>query len=436
MKIAYIDCFHGAAGDMLLAALLDAGLELGALERLLATLPLSGYSLEYVPTVSYGISGARLRVNLSEAQPARDWRSIRSLIEASGLPERSKGMALAAFGRLARAEAKIHGVALDDVHFHEVGALDSIVDMLGFCIGLELLGIERVYASPLPSGSGWVNTAHGRLPVPAPATLALCAEAKIPLIPALSTGELVTPTAAALLAELARFEQPAMQPESIGYGFGWKDFGVLNGLRIWIGTSYGTTIASKQHSHQHEHGHDHQHGHDHRHEHRHEHQHEQAKQSDRQQADVSLEELIELRCNIDDSTGELLGYLIERLMSEGALDAWAVPLTMKKGRPAVQLACLVRPQDRERFARLLLRESSSFGVRWNSVQRWAAGRDVVEVQTPWGKVRAKRKWLDGAYIATTPEYEDCAAIARTEHIPLGFVYNCVLNILYQGEYAT
>lgn len=386
MRIIYIDCFHGAAGDMLLAALLDAGLDLDALRRGLAGLAIGGYGLELERVQSHGVGGARLRVRLDAGQPARDWAQIRGLITESSLPARARAMALAAFGRLARVEASIHGVPVDAVHFHEVGAVDSIVDMVGFCVGIDILDISKIYASPLPLGRGWVRTQHGPMPVPAPATLALLAEVAAPIIPAPpgSDGELLTPTAAALLAELASFGQPTMRVQRVGYGIGTKEFSRLNGLRVWIGEGEA----------------DEETGHEH---------------------------LAELRCNLDDATGEALAYAAERLLAAGALDAWASPLVMKKGRPAYQLACLARPGDMSSLAEIILRETPSLGVRWSMVERRAAGRDSLSVETPWGAVRVKRKLLDGAVAGGAPEYEDCAALARASGVPLDEIYRTAMR---------
>ncbi|HMQ35243.1 MAG TPA: nickel pincer cofactor biosynthesis protein LarC [Chloroflexaceae bacterium] len=396
MRVAYFDCFHGAAGDMLLAALLDAGLPLPDLEGALAALGLEGYSLRVERTLSHGIGGTRLRVEAAGGQPQRDWAQIRAMIEAAALPGRARAWALGAFGRLARAEAAIHGVPVESVHFHEVGAVDSIVDTVGVCVGLALLGVEAVYASALPLGRGWVRTQHGPLPVPAPATLALLAAAGAPTLPAPegSDGELVTPTAAALLAELAAFRQPPMTIASVGYGLGHKEFPRLNGLRVWIGeTPAGSGLEG--------------HG--------------------------SPEPLVELRCNLDDATGELVAYVVEALLVAGALDAWAAPLVMKKGRPAVQLACLARPERAADLAALILRETPSLGVRWSAAERLAAARDWVAAVTPWGEVRVKRKLLDGRAVGASPEYEDCAALARAHGVPLAQVYAAALRAVETAE---
>jgi uncharacterized protein (TIGR00299 family) protein len=429
MKIAYFDCFHGAAGDMLLAALLDAGLPLGALEGALSALPLGGYRIEHRRVQSHGMAGSRVRVLVDEGQPQRDWRAIRAMLEGAALPGRACAWALAAFELLARAEAAIHGVEPDNVHFHEVGAVDSIVDTVGVCVGLDLLGVEEAYCSALPTGGGWVRTQHGPLPVPAPATLALLAAAGAPVVPSPSRGELVTPTAAALLCALARFDQPPMRLGVVGYGLGQKEFDRLNGLRVWLGEAGSGERGAGSGERGAGSG-------------------ERGAGSGERGAENAinsshlpstlarshaphspLEEVVELRCNLDDATGELLAYAIERALAAGALDAWAAPLTMKKGRPGVQLACLARPADAERLAELLLRETPTLGVRWQSMRRVAAGRDSVRVATPWGEVSVKRKLLDGRVAGAAPEFEDCAAIARAHGVPLAEVYRAALAAL-------
>lgn len=400
MNSAYFDCFHGAAGDMLLAALLDAGLDLAALQAALGTLALSGYRLLPERVLSHGVTGTRLHVWVDGDQPQRDWAQIRALLATAPLPGAARTWALGAFARLARAEAAIHGVPVEQVHFHEVGAVDSIVDTVGVCVGLALLGVERVYASPLPTGHGWVQTQHGPLPVPAPATLALLAEVGAPLAPAPpgSVGELVTPTAAALLAELASFTQPPLLLRRVGYGLGQKEFSRLNGLRVWLGEARpddaGGQLPAYQQAAPHEHG----------------------------PHDAAHETLVELRCNLDDASGELVAYAIERLLAAGALDAWAAPLVMKKGRPAVQLACLAHAAQLTALAGLILRETPSLGVRWSSVERLATARDWVTATTPWGPVRVKRKLIAGAVAGVAPEYEDCATLAREHDVPLAQVY--------------
>jgi hypothetical protein len=423
MTIAYFDCFHGAAGDMLLASLLDAGLSLTDLKRVLAALPLTGYTLEHRRTISHHVRGSTVQVQVHTPQPARSWADIRPMLETSPLPERTRAHALSAFEHLARAEATVHGTAIEHVHFHEVGGVDSIVDLVGVCAGLDLLGVERVYASPLPLGSGWVETQHGPLPVPAPATLSLLAEAGAPTIPAVSTGELLTPTAAALLTTLAHFEQPPMRIHRAGYGFGHRPYDRLNGLRVWLGASDHDDDDHHHHDHHH---HDHHH-HDHHHHDHHHHDHHAPSPDLSALSSAERESVVEMRCNLDDTTGEIAAYTIEQLLTAGALDAWAAPLVMKKGRPALQLACLSRPQHVPDLAALILRETSTLGVRWEPMERLAAHRRTVPVQTPWGPVQLKHKILNGTIATSAPEYEDCAALARTHHVPLSRVYAAALH---------
>jgi hypothetical protein len=431
MRIAYFDCFHGAAGDMLLASLLDAGLNKTALEEVLALLPLTGYRLEHQQVVERHISGSRLTVVVEQPQPFRTWADLRNMLKKSDLPERTRRWALGAFERLAQAEATVHGTSVEYVHFHEVGALDSIIDMVGFCAGLEILGIEQIYASPLPLGSGWVSTQHGLLPVPAPATMEVLATVHAPVVHAASAGEILTPTAAALLAELAEFTQPALHLHRIGYGFGQKTFDRLNGLRVWIGKKIGGEHAQPTHAHGH--SHEHTHAHEHEHEHGHEHSHPAQPVPDHTQTSTVQEQVVELCCNLDDATGEVIAYTVEQLLAAGALDAWSAPLTMKKGRPAVQLSCLALPTDVDTLAHLLLRETTTFGVRWQTMERLAVGRQFVSVATPWGSLHIKQKVLDGKIHTSMPEYEECAALARTHNIPLATVQAHALARASQQE---
>lgn len=270
-RIAYLDCFSGAAGDMLLAALLDAGLPLDDLKADLAKMPLEGYEIKVEPARQHGITGSRFDVvDLARDHPARNLSLIRDILAKTDLPEPVIANSLRVFTRLGIAEARVHGVELDEVHFHEVGAVDTLVDIVGFCAALHRLEIAAVYASPLPLGSGTVRTQHGVLPVPAPATLALLADVGAPVLASEVRGELVTPTGAALLTTLATFERPAMRVRQVGYGFGVKEFPWPNMVRVWIGEAYGDTAAeaprgpwsnvARSHAHGGEHGHPHGHG--------------------------------------------------------------------------------------------------------------------------------------------------------------------------------
>ena len=412
--ILYLDLFSGASGDMLLGALLDAGLPLEALRTELEKMDLAGYELVAERQVRHGLSGIRLLVrDVAQAHPARRLPDIRRLLQDSALSMRVQEASMAVFARLARVEARIHGSAVDEVHFHEIGAVDSLVDVVGFAAGLEQLQVERVFSSPVPLGSGTIETEHGLLPVPAPATLALLAEVGAPTRPHPAQTEIVTPTAAALLAEWATFELPPMRVRAAGYGFGQKEFPWANAVRVWLGEEAPLPQSLPGG----EGGGD-------------------APQplpggeggGDAPQAlhggegGGGRDQVTLLECNLDDITGETLGYAMERLFAAGALDVWFTPIQMKKDRPGVILSVLVPPDRTATVAQVMLRETPTLGVRVLPIERRVAERHVREVETPWGKVRVKEKWLNGERAAVSPEYEDCARIAREQAIPLHQVF--------------
>ncbi len=383
-RIVYFDCFAGASGDMLLASLLHAGVPLGDVLAALRALPVSGYTVEATEVVRKGVAGLRfeVRVNTQE-QPHRHLADIEALIRGAGdaLSIRARERALAVFRRLARAEAKVHGTTPEEVHFHEVGAVDSIVDIVGFAVALELAGVDEVYASPLPLGRGFVRTAHGLLPLPAPATLEILSEAGAPTVPADVEGETVTPTGAAILAELAHFKRPELRLIRVGYGFGKNEgFPWPNAVRAWLG-------EARVDNH---------------------------------------EQVVLLECNLDNATGEVLGHAMERLFAAGALDVWFTPIQMKKNRPGVVLSVIAAPNEADRLAEVVLRETPTLGLRWLDLERRTAERRTETVQTPWGEVRVKVKILDGGIVQRRPEYEDCARIARERGIPLEDVVQAVL----------
>lgn len=320
--VLYLDLVNGASGDMLLASLLDLGVPVEKLTAGLGLLNLSGWSLSARKKVSRGISGTNVEVrDDSASHPARHLAQVRDIILSSALSEGVKERAFSVFGRLARVEASIHGIPVEKVHFHEIGAVDSLIDIVGFILGLELLGVKRVCSSAVPLGSGTIETEHGTLPVPAPAALALLAEAGAPTRPHPAQTEILTPTAAALLAELASFSFPQMSLRGVGYGVGAREFPWANIVRAWLGED-GVSAALE-----------------------------------------ALEAVITIECNIDDSGGEALGFALERLLGAGALDVWFTPIQMKKNRPAVMLSVLARPEDSQRLAELVLRETSTLGVR-------------------------------------------------------------------------
>lgn len=384
-NVIYFDCFSGISGDMILGALCDAGLDIAQLRDMLNTLPVDGWSIDATRELRGWLSGTRMHVVAPEQDSHRHLHDVQAIIETSQLPAYVKTQAIAIFTKLAEAEAHIHGVTPEQVHFHEVGALDAIVDIVGIVAGLSLLGITHVYASPLPLGSGWVKAAHGDIPVPAPATLRLLSEAHAPIIPDQANFELVTPTGAAVLATLAQFRRPTMNLERIGYGFGKKQTERPNALRVWIGSTTTPT-----------------------------------------------EMLVLLECNIDDQTPEQLAYVCERLMTNGARDVWQTAITMKKGRAAVQLSLLCDADREAQLVDLLLHESSTLGMRRQLVERHVAARDIQSIQTPYGVIRVKHKLWHGQRITSAPEYEDCANAARQYGVPIHQVYQAVHTALHQN----
>ena len=381
--LVYVDCFSGISGDMLLGALLDAGLPLDVLEGQLARLPLEGYRLQVRTVSSHGISGTKLDVLVDDgtAQPERKLADILRLIDASGLSPAVRRRAAAIFRRLAAAEARVHGTSVEEVHFHEVGAVDSIVDTVGAVIGLEALGVERVYASSLPLAGGTVRTRHGVLPLPAPATLELLAAVGAPTRAAPAEGELVTPTGAAILAELATFEQPSLRVRRVGYGFGTREFPWPNALRLWLGEPVAGGLIQ--------------------------------------------DEVVLIETNLDDASPELLGYAMERLFEAGALDVYFTPIQMKKNRPGTLLGIIAPPARVHALAELVLAETTSLGVRLHPAARLIAERREATVETGLGMVRVKLKRLGDRTVAA-PEYEDCARLARERGVPLAEVYRLAL----------
>jgi hypothetical protein len=376
--IAYFDCFSGVAGDMLLGALVDAGLPIETLREQLAKVELLGYRLEVGECTQQSIRGTRVTVIPdSREQPRRRLEDIVRVLEGSGLETKVKKRARAVFQRLARAEAAVHGVEEDEVHFHEVGAVDAIVDVVGAVAGLEALGVETVYASPLPLGGGSIQTHHGTLPLPAPGVLAILAEAGAPTRPLQGDVELVTPTGAALLCELATFEQPAMVLRGVGYGFGERDLPWPNCLRLWLGEAIVPPL-----------------GHD---------------------------EVCLIEANLDDMTPEALGYAMERLFAAGALDVYFQPLQMKKNRPGVLLGVLAQPTQTTELAQLVLAETTTLGVRISRRERLLAERESVLLQTSLGPLMVKVKQV-GDRRLVSPEYDDAARLAREKGVPLSEVY--------------
>ena len=448
--LIYVDCFSGISGDMLLGALLDAGLPPATLQAGLAKLDLGGYRLEVRPKHSFGIAGTKLDVLVDEAvQPERRLAEILDLLARSDLPAWVRASAEAVFRRLGLAEAKIHATTLDAVHFHEVGGVDSIVDVVGGLIGLHALGVTRVHASSLPLPGGTVRARHGLLPAPAPATLEILARVGAPTRPAPVLGELVTPTGAAILAELATFEQPTMRVHRVGYGYGTKELPWPNAVRVWLGEPWapgpprppamsGVSILTASsgaardapnppRSRQPVHATDQpnlppsQHPTP------------ASPDPDRPTAPspahekgpggggFAEDEVVVIEANLDDATPELLGYAMERLFEAGALDVFFTPIQMKKNRPGTLLGVIGRPEQSSALAEVVLRETTTLGVRLRRSQRLIAERRQETVLTPFGSVRVKLKLLGDRTVAA-PEYDDCAQVARAQGVPLADVY--------------
>ncbi|GAB4281701.1 MAG: nickel pincer cofactor biosynthesis protein LarC [Coriobacteriia bacterium] len=367
--IAYVDCSSGVSGDKLLAALIEAGADVSALEAALASLGFGPIDVAVERVARAGVTGGHVTISSAEDQPRRSWTEIRAAIEAAPLSDAVRSSALAVFTALAEAEAAVHGTAVDDVHFHEVGAIDSIADVVGVCWALHALDVTRLVASPIATGAGTVRTAHGVLPVPAPATALLLRGAPVQSGPA--EGELTTPTGAALVTTLADAygDLPPMTVVAVGHGAGTRQLSVPNVARVFLGTQPGPSRSG-------------------------------------------LERVTLLETTIDHLSGEQLANAADRLRAAGALDVWFAPVTMKKGRPGVVLSALARSAEAAALATRVIAETGSLGVRVLPAERVVAEREVIELATSLGTVRFKVAEIDGPGPAVRPESDDVACIAR------------------------
>ncbi len=390
-RILYIEPVGGLAGDMFLAAALDVGVSLEALEAPLRSLGVTGWRFARSTAQRHSIQGTHLDVVVDEHphSPEEDhdhraYRDIERLVANSALPARAKARALDVFRRIGEAEAHIHGVSLDAIHFHEVGAVDSIVDICGAAVALHLLGDPEVYCSPPPLGSGTTRIAHGVVPVPVPATLELLRDVPVKFE---GVGELTTPTGAALIKTFATVgAPPSMTVERIGYGVGTKDFADrANVVRF----SLGETVESVS------------------------------------PGDTTVLNVLE--CNLDDCSPQVLGALLDQLLAQGALDAWVVPAVMKKNRPGHLLGVLCAPALRDALVGTVLRESTTLGVRITTVDRVALERRFETVATEWGEVRVKLGLRGAVVLNAAPEFDDCRALAEKHGVPLKEVQAAALT---------
>ncbi|MFO8012601.1 MAG: nickel pincer cofactor biosynthesis protein LarC [Phycisphaerae bacterium] len=372
MALIYVDAFAGAAGDMLLGALLDAGADEAALRQHLASLPVSGYDLDVREEVRHGLRATRaeVRVDAHAHHAHRGLAEVVEILDAGDLPGPAAAQAKAIFRRLAEAEAAVHGTTVEAIQFHEVGAVDAIVDIAGVVTGLALLGAERLVCSPLPMGSGYVEAAHGRLPVPAPAVVELVRGC--PTAECGEGGERTTPTGAAILVTLAEAfgPMPPMVPEAVGYGAGGRTGKhVANCVRVVLGRASATIEAER-------------------------------------------DTLWLIEANLDDATGEAMAAAAEAVLAAGARDVWLAPVTMKKGRPGVVLACLADDGVRAAVEEAVFVHTPTFGLRRRRVERSLLTRTHVEVPTPYGPVRIKVGSRAGGVVTASPEYEDCLRAAE------------------------
>lgn len=378
MRIAYFDCFSGASGDMILGACLNAGLDLEELRRELAGLSVSGYDLKAEVVRKQGFAATQFDVQIDATvdKPHRHLKHIREILDGSDLPQLVKNRALAIFMRLAQAEAEVHGTTIEKVHFHEVGAIDAIVDIVGACVALERLGIKKIYCSPIPTGSGTLECEHGIMPVPAPATAALLKG--VPLAVCDEPGEMTTPTGAAILTTLAAGygPMPPMTIERIGVGAGRREGKTRpNILRVLIGELSDAPAVPAV-------------------------------------AGDETDEVVVLETNLDDVSGEVIGYVYDRLFEAGALDVFTSPIYMKKNRPGTLLTVLAAPELRDRLEAILFAETPTLGIRGYTARRSKLSRDVESVETPGGTIRIKVGRRGGQVVSASPEFEDCRRAAR------------------------
>lgn len=379
MKALYFDLIGGASGDMILGAMVDAGLSINKLKELLSGLNLKEFDIQAKIVDKNGFTATKVDVLVTEQPPERHLKEIKDIIQKSSLPPAVQNRALQIFERIAKTEATIHNKSIDQVHLHELGGTDTIIDITGTLLALDHLEISKIYASPVPLGKGFIKGAHGQIPLPSPATISLLKG--IPIYGRDIDAELVTPTGAALLAELVDDFGPAppMVLETVGYGAGGRDLSIPNLLRVFIGEISSSDSAT-------------------------------------------LDHLAVLETNLDDLNPEIYPYVIESLFAAGALDVTLTPIQMKKNRPGTQIQVLCEPSMMDSMRSILFRETTTLGIKQILVDRYSLPRTIQEVETPYGKIRVKIAEISPNIKKISPEFEDCRRAAQEHGIPITDIY--------------
>lgn len=394
-KILYIDCFSGISGDMMLGSLLDCGLDFNDLREELSKLSISGYEIDFKQEITNGIKCTNFKVIVTEDQPERSYIQIQEIINKSSLSNKSKSISLSIFDILAQAEAKIHNKTFEELHFHEIGAIDSIIDIVGTAIAIDLLEIDEVLCSQgIPLGRGFINTSHGKIPVPAPATLEILKG--LPVYYGNFDFEVTTPTGAAILKSLVSCfcNLPLMNILRIGYGKGSRVSNVSeipNLLRVLIGEQDDFAVRKEIF----------------------------VKVQD---AGFGIENIVHLVTNLDDISSEIISYLFDKLLVEGALDVWTEPILMKKNRQAITLNVLCYEKDEINLSKKIFLETSTLGIRRQKLQRFFLKRKDELIKLPYGEVKVKIGYLNDKIVTYSPEYESCKKLAEKTKKPLKQVY--------------
>ncbi|HYE68190.1 MAG TPA: nickel pincer cofactor biosynthesis protein LarC [Anaerovoracaceae bacterium] len=429
-RILYFDCFAGISGDMSIGALVDLGLDPAAVLDEIKKLGVKGYDIEIKKIERFSISGTDVKVTLNgevdcvhehehrghthghghghshnHDENERSLSNIVHIIRSSEISDKAKKLSISIFGEIAKAEAAVHGKLISEVHFHEVGAIDSIVDIVGTAICIDMLQVDRILCSPVHEGQGFINCRHGRLPVPVPAVVKMLGGSGISIVTEDIQAELVTPTGFGILKTVTEGcgKMPEMLVESVGYGFGKTETGRLNALRVILGTSDKMPSKTTQETAQ--------------------------VPEDKVRDSVTL-----METNIDNTTGEILGYTMDQLLKAGALDAYYTPIQMKKNRPAVMLSVLCKTYDTEKLSDIIFRETSTIGIRTQEIERITLKREIRTVQTALGEVRVKSVIVRGLE-RIQPEYEDCARIAEENNLSINEVYEIVKRCQNGKEFS-